>query len=527
MKDYLLGMDLGTTNAKAVLFNTQGVALASASVGYPLRFPGPNMVEQSAGDWWTAAVQILRQVTDQVGGEVVAGIRGISISSQLPSLLPLDRDGNVLRDALIWMDKRSHHELDEILEVIGRDEYVASAGVQPDVAFLPSKILWYSKHEPELFAKTFRILQANGYINYRLTGSMAMDLDQAVLCQCLDLRTSRWSESLSRAIGADLNTVLPEPVSSDTIIGHVTGEAARQTGLCRGIPVVAGASDATASMYATGLCRTGEAAESSGTTSLLFVGHNAPTRPDIPVVARPCPFLGMPYLFNAPINATGASIKWYLTTLGKADIDDAKAAGLDAYEYLNRQALEAPAGGGGLLYFPYMLGERAPLWNSHAKGMFIGLSLDTERKHMIRSIFEGTAFAIRHVIDTIQQAGGDPQCLRVAGGGARSRTWSQIKASMLRMPVYILDEKTGDIPFGDALIAGQGVGVYPNLADSIEKMIQIKEVIDPVPEWADVYDQLYPYYLQMYRHLDEDLQGLKTTMEAISMPHQMEARRAK
>ena len=512
MKDYLLGLDLGTTNIKAVIFNTEGEALASASATYPLIMPAPDQVEQDANAWWAGAVEIFRSVTDQVGPEVTANIRGISISSQLPSMLPLDKDGNVLRNAMIWMDKRSYRELDQILDAMGRQEYVASAGAQPDVAFLPCKLLWFKQHEPQLFARTHRVLQANGYLNYKLTGVMAMDLDQAALCQCLDLRTMAWSESLSRAMGMDLNAILPQPVSSDTIIGSVTEEAAKITGLKAGIPVVAGASDATASMYATGLSRIGEAGESSGTTSLLFVGHTVPSATDIPVVAKPCSIQGMPYFFNAPINTSGASLKWYLTNLGSEEQAYADAHGINVFDYLNQLALEAPAGCNGLLYFPYMLGERAPLWNSHAKGMFIGMSLDTQRKHIIRSIFEGTAFAVRHVLDIIQAAGARVDCLRITGGGSKSRTWCQIKASMLGVPVYTLDEKTGDVPFGDALIAGHAVGLYSNFSESIQKLIQVKEVIQPVEEWAKVYDKLYPYYLSMYQHLDQDLKSLKETL---------------
>ena len=515
VKDYLLGIDLGTTNIKAVIFDTRGESVATASATYPLIMPGPNQVEQDAHAWWSAAVEILRSVTSQAGEAVTAAIRGISVSSQLPSLLPLDKDGNVLRNAMIWMDKRSRHELDEILDRMGREEYVASAGAQPDVAFLPCKLLWFKKHEPELFARTHRVLQANGYLNYMLTGVIAMDIDQGALCQCLDLRTQTWSESLSKAMGMDLNAILPQPVSSDTIIGHVTQQAAKITGLKAGVPVVAGASDATASMYATGLSRIGEAGESSGTTSLLFVGHTGPSATDIPVVAKPCSIQGIPYFFNAPINTSGASLKWYLTNLGKAEQDYADAHGINVYDYLNQLALEAPAGSNGLLYFPYMLGERAPLWNSHATGMFIGLSLDTERKHIIRSIFEGTAFAVRHVLDTIKDAGARVDCLRITGGGSKSRTWCQIKASMLGVPVYTLDDKTGDVPFGDALIAGHAVGLYPDFAKSIQELIQIKDTIQPVEEWARVYDKLYPYYLSMYRDLDSDLKSLKETMDSI------------
>ena len=517
MKRYLIGIDLGTTNAKGIIFDEDGVAISSASATYPLIQPGPNMVEQRGQDWWSAAADILKSITDTAGENIASNIQGICVSSHIPSLLPLDREGNILRNALIWMDKRSHAELDCILDTIGLSEYVNSAGAQPDVAFLPCKILWYKNNEPELFHKTHRILQASSYINYKLTGQMTMDIDQASLCQCLDLRTLRWSESISRAIGADLNSILPEPISSDTIIGHVTAEAASATGLKEGIPVVAGASDATASMYATGLCKLGEAAESSGTTALVFVGHDRPSRTDIPIVAKPCAITGMPYFFNAPINTYGASINWYLSNMGQSESEYAKAHNIDVFDHINNLALQAPAGCNGLIYFPYLLGERAPLWNSYARGMFIGLSLDTESKHILRSVFEGTGFALRHVMDTIKAAGADASCLRITGGGARSRTWSQIKASILRMPVMIMDEKSGSVPFGDALIAGHALGIYPDLTESIQKLIQVKEVIEPVDEWSNTYDKLYPFYIEMYQHLDNDLSRLKKVMDHLTV----------
>lgn len=506
-------MDLGTTNLKATLFDENGNAVASSSSSsYKLIFPGPNMVEQDPNAWWTAARDVLREIVSAAGEKIASQICGIAVSSHIVSMLPVDREGGVLRNAIIWMDKRSAGDLDDILNTIGFPEYVSIVGAQPNVAFLPSKILWFKRHEPQLFSKTYRILQASSYINYKLTDQLTMDMDTASLCQCLDLQTLRWSEAISKAIGIDLNALLPQPVRNDEIIGFVTEEAARQTGLKRGIPVVAGTADAVASMYATGISALGQAGESSGTTSLVFVGHDKPTRTDIPIVAKPCTIAGIPYMFNAPINATGASLNWYLDNLGKAEYDYAEAHQIDAYDHLNALASKSPAGCNGLIYFPYLLGERAPLWNSYSRGMFIGLSLDTEPMHMIRAIFEGTAYALRHVIDTIRETGAAADCLRIAGGGAKSRTWSQIKASVLRMPVYRLDDKTGDVTFGDALIAGHATGVYPDLSDSIRKLISIKEVIDPVEDWSKTYDALYPFYLDMYRHLDDDLKRLDSVI---------------
>ena len=516
MSDFLLGMDLGTTNIKAAIFDTDGNALFSASASYPLLLRSPNAAEQKPDDWWKTTKVVLREITEKAGLSVVRAIRAISVSSHFPTLLPLDKKGNVLREAVIWADKRAYKELDKILDVIGRDAYVASAVAQPDAVFLPCKLLWFKENEPHLFEKTYRFLQVNGYINYMLTGEMTFDQDTASLCQCLDIRTGCWSEVISRAVGFDLNELLPQPLPADTVIGTVTNEAALETGLVPGTPVAAGTSDTAASMYAAGLCHVGEAAECAGTTSLVYVGHDQPSNADIPVPARPCPVNGMPYLFSVPISSTGASINWYLQTFGAAEHAQAKARQINVFDLLNEMAFNAPAGSNGLLFFPYMVGERAPLWNSHAKGMFIGLSLDTERRHIIRSIFEGTAFALRHVIENTIKAGASVKCLRITGGGAKSRVWSQIKASVLGVPVYLPDEKTGGVIFGDALIAGQSVGIFHDTAESIERMVSIKEIIEPDMSQKQIYDELFPYYLSMYRHLDSDLRDFKKSMEFIS-----------
>jgi xylulokinase len=269
-----------------------------------------------------------------------------------------------------------------------------------------------------------------------------------------------------------------------------------------------------ASMYATGLNRLGEAGESSGTTSLIFVGCDHATPTNLPLVTKPCPVSDMPYIFDAPITASGASLKWYLDQLGAPEKQYAEKNNINVFSHLNAVAEKVPAGSNGVLYFPYLMGERAPLWNSYAKGMLIGMSMDTTREDILRSVFEGTSYSIRHVIETIREAGGVANSLRITGGGAKSHTWSKIKASVLRMPVYILDERSGDVPFGDTLIAGYAVGVFTHLTDQINKMIRIREVIEPVEEWAKVYDERYPYFLEMYRHLDQDLYRYEKTLKA-------------
>lgn len=515
IENYLLGMDCGTTNIKAIILGEDGTVAAEASRPSKFLNPGPNMQEQDANEWWGNTVDIFRSLVEQAGPEIVKRIRGISVSSHTVTMLPVDADGNPLRNAMTYQDNRSAGELHYIVDTIGFDRFVNIVGGQPAVAFLPNKILWYKKNQPDLFAKTAYFMQASSFINYKLTGVMTSDIDQASRTQCLDISTMTWSKEIGDVIGVDLDQMLPPLKLVDEIIGFVTDEAAQATGLISGIPVVAGCSDAMASMHATGMSRLGEAGESSGTTSLVFVGSDVKSASDIPVVTKPCAIDGMPWIFDAPIQTSGAALKWFIETMASEEVAYAKAHDKNIYTYLNELALESKPGSGGLFFFPYLLGERAPLWNEYARSMFIGLGMDTTRSDLTRAVFEGTAFALRHVMETVKEAGAKAKVLRICGGGAKSKTWCKIKASMLKMPVYILDEKSGDVPVGDALIVGHKVGVFPDLTKAANQIIKVNEIIQPVDEWVETYDKLYPFYVNMYQHLDGDLKQLKSIVDEL------------
>ena len=515
VESYLLGMDCGTTNLKAIILGEDGTVVAEASRPSTFMDLKSDMREQDANEWWSNTVEIFKSLVEQAGHDIVKRIRGISISSHTVTMLPVDAEGNPLRNGITCQDSRSIEELHYIVETIGYDRFVKIVGGRPAVAFLPNKILWFKKHEPELFAKTVCFLQASSFINYKLTAKMTMDIDQATRTQCMDISTMEWSKEIGDVIGVDLDAMLPKPRLVDEIIGFVTEEAAEETGLEEGIPVIAGCSDAMASMHATGMSRLGEAGESSGTTSLVFVGSDTKSAPDIPVVTKPCTIDGMPWIFDAPIQATGASLKWFIEKMAAEEVTYAKEQGLNIYTYLNELALESKPGAGGLFFFPYLLGERAPLWNEYARGMFIGMGMDMKRSDLVRAVFEGTAFALRHVMETVKEAGATAELLRICGGGAKSRTWCQIKASMLNMPVYVMDDKSGDVPVGDALIVGHKLGVFPELTKAAEKIVKVNEIIEPVEEWVEAYDKLYPYYVEMYKHLDTDLKSLKNTVDQL------------
>lgn len=508
IENYLLGMDCGTTNIKAVILGEDGSLVAQASRPNCFISPGPGMQEQDATVWWKNSVEIFRSLCDQAGEKVVRCIRGICISSHTVSMLPVDAQGTPLRNAMTYQDSRSAAELQEILDTVGRENFIRIVGGQPAAGFLPSKILWFKRHEPQLFAKTAAFLQASSYINYQLTGQMTTDIDQASRTQCLDMSTLEWSKEIAQAINVDLNQLIPPLKLVNEIIGTVTPEAAAITGLCSGTPVVAGCSDAMASVYAMGLSRLGEAGESSGTSSLVFVGSSCKSRPDVPVVTKPCAITGMPWIFDAPITTTGRALQWYIDTFAAQERAEAAKQEKNIYAYLNEQALQAPAGSNGLIFYPYLMGERAPLWADYAKSMFVGMSISTTRAELTRAVFEGTAYALRHVLETVAQSGAQAKLLRVTGGGSKSRTWSCIKASMLHMPVYVLSETSGNVPVGDALIAGNSVGVFQDLSEAADRLVKVEEIIEPDDAWAAAYDKFYPYYVDIYRSVDQYMKNL-------------------
>lgn len=514
-ENYVIGMDCGTTNIKAIILGDDGVKVAEASKPSKFLIPEPQMHEQDANEWWLNIREIFNSLHEQAGDDVVSRIRGIAISSHTVTMLPIDKDGTPLRNALTYQDSRSYAELEEILETMGRERYTAIVGGQPAVAFLPSKILWFKRHEPELFEKTYKFIQASSYINYKLTGKMTTDIDQATRTQCLDMTTLDWSKEIGDVIGVDLDQMMPELKLSDEVIGFVTQKASKETGIPVGIPVFAGCSDALASMYATGMSKVGDAGESSGTTSLVFVGSEQRSPLDIPVITRPCTLTDLHWVFDAPLQTTGAAIKWFIENFANEEIEAAEAKGMNIYDYLNEYALESKPGASGLFFFPYLNGERAPLWNDYASGMFIGMRTDMRRSDLVRAIFEGTSYALRHVIETVKESGGKVESLRICGGGAKSRTWAMIKASMLHVPVLLLNNESGDVPVGDAIIAGNALGIFENLEQTIQEAVKVQEVIYPIPEWEEAYDKLYPYYIKLYKDLDADLKSLKSTVNEI------------
>jgi xylulokinase len=516
---YLLGIDVGTTNVKAILFSESGMPLVMGEKEYPTYYPGPNTAEQSADDWWLATRYAIRDITSKQftrDGKMAA----ICVSSQSPTLLPLDKDGNPLRRGMIWMDRRAENESKWLENEFGRERFKKIFGIKSDSFYLMPKLLWLKKHESGIYRQTKKILLTNSYINYRLTGSMAIDDQQALsVTSAYDLQKMDWSDDLEKLTGIPIHDLMPDVHSTFDVIGYVTKDAAEETGLDQGIPVVCGTSDGTANILEGGITKIGDAAESTGTSTLFFVAHDKPLNEQGKILAIPqyFPVPDVPYTLGGPINSTGASLKWYLNTYKdyiKSLASEVKKNNL--YNVLNHLAEKAPAGSGGLLYFPYLSGERAPFWNSYLKGMFIGLTAASTHESIVRSLYEGTSFALKSVVDEAYKEGVVINKFRSSGGGANSDIWLKIKASMLNMPLEV-STGMGGAPLGDAIIAGYGVGLYKDFLKAINAFQRVDKVIDPVDEWVTIYNDMYPLYLDMVKRLNSDLITLEELVDKHSL----------
>lgn len=507
--NYLLGIDVGTASAKVILFDEYGNAVATGEGGYETVYPGANMAEQDGEHWWKAVKDALLSITASFDIRANGSVSAISVSSQAPSLLPVDFEGKPLRPAPIWMDSRAGREYREIIEKVGLEEFESIVGGRPDPFYLLSKLYWYKHNEPDNYKKTATVLQANGYIVYKLTGKFSIDVTHGIMTHCMDSHSLRWSEKLSEASGLDFEAVMPPIFNNMDIVGYTTNEAAAATGLSPGIPVIAGNTDTIASMLGLGLSSPGDAAEVTGASTLVFVGMDRFPASTGALSVRPTPISAIPYLLVGPASTSGASLKWFDMNFGQPERQQEAETGIGRYQLLDKLAESAPAGSGGLIYFPYMMGERAPLWNTHAKGMFIGLTLSTGRAEMVRAILEGTSFSMRHIMDSAKACGADIKHVRSAGGGSKSDIWLRIKASMLGLPIHVPDSKTAGASFGNALMAGAAVGIYPDIGTAAKELVQIKRVILPEHEWAKVYEGLYELYLDMYNSLDSGLLRLQ------------------
>ncbi|MGZ3663678.1 MAG: xylulokinase [Ktedonobacterales bacterium] len=498
--DVLLGIDVGTTGIKAIIVRANdGSVLATGFAPYPLYHPHPGWAEQNPDDWWAACATAIRACLADAA--IAPGaLRSIGLSGQRHGAVLLDDVGAVVRPCIIWADQRSGAECDEIHARVGLERLVALTGNPALTGFTAAKVLWVRNHEPEAFARARLLLLPKDYIRWRMTGKSAIERSDAAGTNLLDIHTGDWAQEVLAAL--DLPPSFVPPVCGSTeICGTLTADAAADLGLPTGIPIAGGGADNACGAAGTGVVEPGTVLLSIGTSGVVLAPSQEPRIDQSAPVPRIHTFFhAAPHLWYlmGVTQAAGLSLRWARDMLATDGVD---------YDTLTADAGTIPPGAQGLLFLPYLQGERTPHLDPQARGAWIGLTAAHTRGHLIRAVLEGVAFSLKDCFDLLSAQGLPLNQLRITGGGARSPLWRQIFADILERPIATLAADEGPA-FGAALIAGTAVGLYPSLAQACAETVRLGDEIQPDPRNTEAYRAQYTLYRAAYPALRDIMHAL-------------------
>jgi xylulokinase len=483
---YFLGIDSSTTGVKALLIDQAGQVVGAATTDLALSTPKPLWSEQDPANWWQGAVNSIRQVLAQTGssGDDVAAI---GLTGQMHGLTLLDEAGKVLRPAILWNDQRTGAECDDIRAALGQANLIKITGNDALTGFTAPKILWVRKHEPAVFAKTKHILLPKDYVRYQLTGDFAVDKADGAGMVLFDLAKRDWSTEVLEKL--DIPAAwLPKTYEGPEVTGHISTTAAAATGLKAGTPVVGGGGDQAAQAVGVGVVKSGIIALTLGTSGVIFASTDAPfVEPEGRLHAFCHAVPGRWHLMGVMLSAAG-SLRWYRDTL---------APGVD-FEALLAPAHNIPPSSEGLLFLPYLTGERTPHPDPLARGAFVGLTVRHTQAHFSRAVLEGVAFGLRDSFELMKSAGlTQINQVRASGGGTKSQLWRQILADILNAELVSVNTTEG-AAYGAALLAGVAAGAWANVEAACDSCIKVTGSIKPQPEAAATYNQVYPQYRRLY-----------------------------
>jgi xylulokinase len=488
----ILAHDLGTTGDKATLFDARGATVAAAFATYETAYPQPGWAEQDPAHWWQATRDATRQLL-ATGDVRPKDIAVVSFSGMMNGMLPVDDKGSPLRSAIIWADQRATAEAEFLAQRCGFDEVYRRTGHRPGAAYTAAKLLWMRRHQPDLYVGTHQVLQAKDYVAYRLSGVFATDYSDASSTNLFDLEQRAWATDLIEGIELDPRK-LPPALPSTTVIGQVTSEAAAETGLPAGTPVVIGGGDGACATVGAGSVHPGDAYNYIGSSSWIAVTSDRPLydpRMRTFTFAHMDPTLYFP---TGTMQSAGGSFDW-LERLLRGESQD------KLYDELSAAAAGVRPGARGLLFLPYLIGERSPYWNPVARGVFAGLTMSHGRAEMARAVLEGVALNLKMILDAFLEQRTDIQAMRLIGGGARSALWRQILADVYGLPILrpaLLAEATS---LGAAIAGGIGVGLFTGF-DIAHELVKVEEAELPDPASHERYDKLHDLFRRTYTALE-------------------------
>lgn len=501
----LLGLDLGTTGAKALAVNSTGEVLATHTEEYPLYQPEQGWSEQHTDEWWEAIVTVINVLLEKEKVKTKE-VAGIALSGQMHGSVFLDGMGEVIRPPILWNDTRTAEQCDEIIDKIGKRKLLDFVGNPALEGFTAPKVLWLRENEPDNYKLLETLLLPKDYIVYRLTGRKVTETSDAAGTILYDVENEEWSKEVCSALEIDTN-ILPPVLESADVVGKVTEEVSEMTGLPNDVKVVAGGADNACAAVGNGINEEGLFLVSIGSSGVVLAHSN---QMSVDYGARVHSFNhSIPnkwYLMGVMLSA-GLSFRWLRDQFAEAEKQVAKSISNDAYELLTREASRVPAGSEGLVFLPYLGGERTPHRNANARGVFFGFSGSHKKRHFIRAVLEGVTFGLQDSLELIKGMGVSPEQIRVTGGGAKSKLWRQIQSDVFNREVATTSVDEGPA-YGAALLAGAGSGVYENVDTAIKECVSIETTQQPTPKNVNRYEDLYPIYRSLYKSLKEDYEDL-------------------
>lgn len=508
-KNLILTYDIGTTGNKCAVFNSLGQEVMASTVNYDTIFPKPGWSEQDPHDFWQSVVTGTKQLIEN--GLKPKDIAVIGLSGHMNGCIPLDEEGNVLYNNIIHSDSRTEEQCDFIRQRIDDDSYYRITGNRLDPHYTLPKVLWLKQHHPEIYKKTRYFINSKDYISYRLTGKMGItDYSDASLTCMLDLHKGEWAYDLLSTLEVDHNK-LPRLYSSYEIAGSLSKEAAGILGLVEGTPVTVGGGDGACATRGSGVKVVGDAYNNFGSSSWIATLNHSPI---IDKTARIFNFYdlnGKDMVICGTVQTAAAAYNWAVDMLGKAidqSNDNGKNPGQSIYEKMESMARSSSIGANGMFFLPYLMGERTPLWDPNTKGAFIGFTLFHDKNDMIRSVYEGIAYALRTVLDVYKENQLLFDEMILIGGGAKSRLWNEMLSNIFNMPVKIHPSPGVATSLGAAIAAGVGVGIFKDFATAVDQVYERQFEPDPVQheeyeKYYEVYRSIYPNIKPVYDKIAE------------------------
>lgn len=505
MIDCVLGVDTGTSGTRALLVEASGRVVGGAVHDYPMATPRPGWAEQDPRTWLDAAKETIVAVMSRYGeGRRVAAI---GLTGQMHGSVFLNGAGQVLRPAILWCDQRTTSQCEAVTERVGGRARLIELTCNPALeGFTAPKLVWVRDHEPGLYASVAKILLPKDYVRWGLTGAYASDVSDASGTLLFDVRHRRWSDPVLAALDIP-RSWLPDVTESPVVSGRLSPDVARELGLEPGTPVVGGGGDQAAGAVGNGIVAQGLVSSTIGTSGVVFAHSDEITLDPLGRVHTFCHAVPGAWHVMGVTQGAGLSLRWFRDQFGAAEIATAGRLGTDPYELLTREAERSVPGSEGLIWLPYLMGERTPHLDANARGVLFGITARHTRADVVRAIMEGVTYSLRDCLTILREMGVPSRQVRASGGGARSALWRQMQADVFGTEVVTVHADEGP-SFGAALLAAVGAGFYPSVPSACAATVSVGGAVAPDPSRAAVYDHRYATYRSLYPALAQQFAAL-------------------